>query len=89
MTQVTPASIAYVATQVSVRCLFHLITFVTHRQVRFALTSSPVFSRTDTVTDSETFYSSILDLFDDAQEQDEVRDLVAWWNRCVPSYSPN
>ena len=88
MTQVTPASIAYVATQVSVQCLLHPITFVTDRQVRFALTSSPVFSRTDTVTDSETFYSSILDLFDDAQEQDEVRDLVAWWNRCVPSYSP-
>ena len=65
------------------------MTFVTDRQVRFALTSSPVFLRTDTVTDSETFYSSILDLFDDAQEQDEVRDLVAWWNRCVPSYSLN
>jgi hypothetical protein len=39
-----------------------------------------VFSRTDTVTDSETFYSSTLDLFDNADEQGEVKDLVAWWN---------
>ncbi|KAG2741807.1 hypothetical protein P692DRAFT_20751236, partial [Suillus brevipes Sb2] len=31
-------------------------------QIRFALTSSPVFSRTDTVTDSERFYSSVLDI---------------------------
>jgi hypothetical protein len=49
--------------------------------VRFALTSSPVFSRTDTVTDSETFYSSILDIFDDPEEQEEVKDLLSWWNR--------
>jgi hypothetical protein len=48
------------------------------------LTSSPIFSRTDTVTDSETFYSSILDLFDDVEEQGEVKDLIAWWNRYVP-----
>ena len=52
-------------------------------QVRFALTSSPVFSRTDTVTDSERFYSSILELTDDDDEQDEVRDLLTWWNRYV------
>jgi hypothetical protein len=53
------------------------------QQVRFALTSSPVFSRSDTVTDSETFYSSILDLFDDPEEKEEVAGLLAWWNRCV------
>jgi hypothetical protein len=50
-------------------------------QVRFALTSSPVFSRTDTATDSEHFYNSILDLFNNTDEQDEVNDLIAWWNR--------
>lgn len=53
------------------------------QQVRFALTSSPVFSRSDTVTDSETFYSSILDLFDDPEEKEEVAGLLAWWNRYV------
>jgi len=71
MTQVTPASIAYIATQ-----------------VRFALSSSPVFSRTDTVTDSERFYNSVVDLFDDIEEGGEVNDLLTWWNRQIfPSYS--
>jgi hypothetical protein len=50
-------------------------------QVRFALSSSPVFSRTDTVTDSERFYTTVLDLFDDIEEQVEVNDLETWWNR--------
>jgi hypothetical protein len=40
-----------------------------------------VFLRTDTVTDSERFYSSVLDLFDDADEKEEVDDLLIWWNR--------
>jgi hypothetical protein len=52
-------------------------------EVRFALASSPVFSRTDTVTDSERFYTSILDLFGDVEEIEEVNDLQAWWNRYV------
>jgi hypothetical protein len=52
-------------------------------QVRFSLCSSPVFSRTDTVTDSENFYNSILELLGDEQEKQEVDDLVLWWNRCV------
>jgi hypothetical protein len=50
-------------------------------QVRFALASSPVFSRTDTVTDSERFYNTVLDLFNDVEEQEEVNDLQTWWNR--------
>jgi hypothetical protein len=50
-------------------------------QVRFALSSSPVFSRTDTVTDSERFYNSVLDLFEDVEEQQEVDQLLSWWNR--------
>jgi hypothetical protein len=53
------------------------------QQVRFALSSSPVFSRTDTVTDSERFYTSILELFDDADEKEEVNNLMVWWNRSV------
>jgi hypothetical protein len=51
--------------------------------MRFALSSSPVFSRMDTVTDSERFYNSILDLFEDAEEKEEVENLLTWWNRCV------
>jgi hypothetical protein len=50
-------------------------------QVRFALSSSPVFSRTDTVTDSERFYNSVMDLFEDVEEQEEVNELQTWWNR--------
>jgi hypothetical protein len=50
-------------------------------QVRFALSSSPVFSRTDTATDSERFYSSVLDLFEDTDEKEEVKELMIWWNR--------
>ncbi|KAH7919885.1 hypothetical protein BV22DRAFT_1050765 [Leucogyrophana mollusca] len=64
MTRVTPASIAYIATQ-----------------VRFALCSSPVFSRTDTVTDSERFYNTVQDLLDDPEEKEEVDQLMTWWNR--------
>ena len=84
MTCVTLPSIAYVATQVSnfhfpSSCQSHLdYNFL---QVRFALSSSPVFSRTDLATDSERFYNSILDLFEDPDEQEEVNELMAWWNR--------
>ncbi|KAH7913392.1 hypothetical protein BJ138DRAFT_1002389 [Hygrophoropsis aurantiaca] len=57
-------------------------------QVQFALSSSPVFSRTDTVTDSERFYNSILDLLEDPEENEEVTQLLSWWNRQVfPVYS--
>ena len=59
----------------------HLIDSI-RLQVRFALASSPVFSRSDTATDSERFYNSVLDLFGDPDEQGEVNDLLVWWNRC-------
>ncbi|KAG1841724.1 hypothetical protein C8R48DRAFT_619982 [Suillus tomentosus] len=52
-------------------------------QVRFSLSSSSVFSRTDTVTDSENFYHSILDLLEDPDEIEEVVDLMMWWTRRV------
>ena len=54
-----------------------------HTQVRFSLSSSPVFSISDTVTDSERFYNSIVELFEDPEEQEEVNALVTWWNRQV------
>ncbi|KAG2126797.1 hypothetical protein DEU56DRAFT_742755 [Suillus clintonianus] len=49
-------------------------------QVRFSLSSSSVFSRTDTTTDSETFYHSLLDLLEDPEECQEVDELLTWWN---------
>ncbi|KAG1803219.1 hypothetical protein EV424DRAFT_1331093 [Suillus variegatus] len=52
-------------------------------QVRFSLSSSSVFSRTDTVTDSENFYHSILDLLEDPDESEEVIDLMTWWTRRI------
>ncbi|KAG1858504.1 hypothetical protein F4604DRAFT_1882875 [Suillus subluteus] len=45
-------------------------------QVRFALSSSSVFSWTDTMTDLETFYHSLLDLLRDPDECKEVNDLL-------------
>jgi hypothetical protein len=83
MTRVTLASIAYVATQVNATtCHRHLSAHASLPvQARFALSSSPVFSRTDTATDSERFYNSVLDLLYDVDEQEEVNELIMWWNR--------
>ncbi|KAJ3514482.1 hypothetical protein NMY22_g14718 [Coprinellus aureogranulatus] len=66
MTHVTPASIAYIATQ-----------------VRFALSSSSTFCRTDKDGESELFYHSILEILEDPDEAEEVKALLAWWNRKV------
>ncbi|KAG1793400.1 hypothetical protein EV424DRAFT_1335986, partial [Suillus variegatus] len=60
MKSVTKGSLAYIATQA------HSV----------SLSSSSVFSRTDTVTDSENFYHSILDLLEDPDESEEVCDLM-------------
>lgn len=49
--------------------------------MRFALSDSPTFSRTDLVTDSEYFYNLIIDLLEDEKEQAEVKDLLSWWNQ--------
>ncbi|KAH6867821.1 hypothetical protein BKA70DRAFT_1379857 [Coprinopsis sp. MPI-PUGE-AT-0042] len=57
-------------------------------QVRFALSSSPTFSRTDLVTDSERFYGSVIQAFSDKQEEDNVRSLLAWWDMQIfPIYN--
>lgn len=53
----------------------------TVRKVRFALSSASVFSRTDSETDSETFYTTVLELLEEPEEQDEVKELLAWWNQ--------
>ncbi|KAI5999900.1 hypothetical protein EDD15DRAFT_2193413 [Pisolithus albus] len=57
-------------------------------QTRFSLTSAQVFSHTDLITDSERFYSSIMELLDDPDESDEVDQLITWWNRQIfPLYT--
>lgn len=40
-----------------------------------------MFSRTDTITDSERFYNSVLELLEDPDEKQEVAELLTWWNR--------
>ncbi|KAF9455727.1 hypothetical protein BDZ94DRAFT_1179339 [Collybia nuda] len=52
-------------------------------QARFALTSCPTFTRSDTVTDLERFYNSVLDFLEDPDEQEEVKSLMVWWNRQI------
>ena len=44
------------------------------------LSSAPIFCRSDTVSDLEQFYLSVLKLFDDMEELKEVDDLLEWWN---------
>ncbi|EGN96502.1 hypothetical protein SERLA73DRAFT_124366 [Serpula lacrymans var. lacrymans S7.3] len=63
MLHVTPASVAYIATQ-----------------VRFALSSQAIFSRTDITSDSEGFFNSVMDLFEDPDEIEDVNSLLAWWD---------
>jgi hypothetical protein len=82
MNSVTIASLAYIATQVRrAITLLYQDAFDARPKVRFALSSSSVFSRTDTTTDSETFYHSLLDLLEDPEEVKEVDELLTWWNR--------
>ncbi|KJA23429.1 hypothetical protein HYPSUDRAFT_137791 [Hypholoma sublateritium FD-334 SS-4] len=52
-------------------------------QARFALSASSVFNRNDTITDSERFYNSILELLEHPDEIVEVDRLLIWWNRIV------
>ena len=59
------------------------------KQVRFALSSSPVFSRIDMETDSAHFYNSMLEFLDDPDEQKEVDQLLKFWNRYVVLLSIN
>lgn len=79
MSKVTKASIAYAATHVSTSSSY--ISHLDKRQVRFALSSASVFSRTDKITDSECFYNSILSLLDQPAERGDVAELLLWWNR--------
>ncbi|KAI5987823.1 hypothetical protein EDD15DRAFT_2173034 [Pisolithus albus] len=62
------------------RCMTKASIAYVATQTRFSLTSAQVFSRTDLITDSERFYSSIMELLDDPDESDEVDQLITWWN---------
>ncbi|KJA21687.1 hypothetical protein HYPSUDRAFT_140274 [Hypholoma sublateritium FD-334 SS-4] len=60
----------------------------TATQARFALCASSMFNRNDTVTDSERFYNSILEILEHPDETVEVERLLTWWNRLVfPNYA--
>lgn len=64
------------------RQCFKFIVYLTRViQARFALMSCPTFTRSDTVTDSERFYNSVLDFLEDPDEQEVVNDLMVWWNQ--------
>ncbi|KAI6006877.1 hypothetical protein EDD15DRAFT_2383856 [Pisolithus albus] len=70
------------------RCMTKASIAYVAMQTRFSLTSAQVFSRTDLITDSERFYSSIMELLDDPDESDEVDQLITWWNRQIfPLYT--
>ncbi|KAI6017489.1 hypothetical protein EDC04DRAFT_2576705 [Pisolithus marmoratus] len=57
-------------------------------QTCFSLTSAQVFSHTDLITDSEQFYSSIMELLDNSNKSNEVDQLITWWNRQIfPLYT--
>ncbi|KZP21867.1 hypothetical protein FIBSPDRAFT_910647 [Athelia psychrophila] len=48
--------------------------------VRFAMSSSACFSRTDYVTDSEKFYKTVMELFNDTRARTRMNELKTWWN---------
>ncbi|KAG6906041.1 hypothetical protein DXG01_016191 [Tephrocybe rancida] len=58
-------------------------------QVRFALSSASQWSRSDKVTDSENFYTSLLDTLEDPTHNPRVNDLLKWWNtKIFPHHIP-
>ena len=63
--------------------LSKVVSHIDSCQACFALTLVQVFSHTDLITNSEHFYTSILNLLDDTDEKDEVDQLLMWWNRYV------
>ena len=79
MKWVTMASLAYVVTQVHLAVMFHCYA-TDHLAAPFALSSSSVFCRTDTTTDLEGFYDSVLDFLDDSDEKNDIHELLDWWN---------
>ena len=83
MQSITKPSIAYISIQVmpNKSLIYSCINCCT--QACFALTSTQRFSCTDQVTNSEHFYNSVLKLFDNPEEKEEVHQLIMCWNRLV------
>jgi len=81
---VTHVAIAYVATQVCLRChlLLDLVSQSIRTQLRFALSSSDEWDSND----HKPLYRDILDLLNDPLEHEEVADLIAWWNKWVLAF---
>ncbi|KAG6909311.1 hypothetical protein DXG01_001110 [Tephrocybe rancida] len=58
-------------------------------QVRFALTSASQWSRSDKVTDSENFYTSLLDVLENPIHNDNSVQLLVWWDsKIFPHHIP-
>ncbi|KJA19648.1 hypothetical protein HYPSUDRAFT_143474 [Hypholoma sublateritium FD-334 SS-4] len=56
---------------------------------RFALSSSAVFSQSNTITESELFYNCMIDHLEDPNNVREVDHLLAWWDRLMfPKHAP-
>ncbi|KAI1784128.1 hypothetical protein LXA43DRAFT_1101726 [Ganoderma leucocontextum] len=55
--------------------------------VRFSLSSRATFARSDTVTDSQTFYNVLLAFLTHPDERENANELLVWWNKQVfPNY---
>lgn len=80
MTSIMTGSLAYIATQVS-KVPTTTASADPAWQVHFALSSAGIFLRSDKITNSEQFYTSLFDILDDPREKKEVDDLLGWWNR--------
>ncbi|KDQ62872.1 hypothetical protein JAAARDRAFT_188517 [Jaapia argillacea MUCL 33604] len=52
-------------------------------QVKFALSAAPVFKRNDKMVNSVNFFNSLMRFFYAPQYVDDVKDLLAWWDRRV------
>ena len=50
-------------------------------QVRFALSSVSVFTRSNTKFNSIRFYNSLLMFLEDPDEEEEVNELLLFWNQ--------
>ncbi len=81
MMEVTPASIVYTATLVSLSVGLHIAADAHTSQVRFALGSSSTFTRSDTVTDSELFYNSLYSFVTHPEENERLSELLDKWNK--------
>ncbi|KAF7968023.1 hypothetical protein HWV62_32152 [Athelia sp. TMB] len=55
-------------------------------QVRFTLSSASTFARSDEVSDSGRFYDNLMEFLLQPDEQEEVAELLVWWNRPVPAH---